>query len=157
MIPELGHYALILALGLAMIQASIPIFGARSNDPILMGIASTAAVGQFVFVATAFAALVTAYVQSDFSVGTVFENSHSMMPLVYKITSAWGNHEGSMLLWVLILALFGALVAIFGGIFLGIGLVVGLILGLVIKLFSPDSGKRPLHHFLRWDRPCEGT
>jgi cytochrome c-type biogenesis protein CcmF len=115
MIPELGHYALILALGLALIQASVPVFGSRRNDPVLMGIAGTTAVGQFGFVAFSFAALVICYVQSDFSVATVFENSHSAMPLIYKITSAWGNHEGSMLLWVLILALFGALVAIFGG------------------------------------------
>ncbi len=114
MIPELGHYALVLALGLALIQASVPIYGARRNDPVLMGIASSTAVAQFVFVAVAFAALVACYVQSDFSVATVFENSHSAMPLVYKITSVWGNHEGSMVLWVLILSVFGALVAIFG-------------------------------------------
>ena len=114
MIPELGHYALILALGLALIQAAVPVFGARTNDPVLMAVAGTTAIGQFCFVAISFAALVICYVQSDFSVQTVFENSHSAMPLVYKITSAWGNHEGSMLLWVLILSVFGALVAIFG-------------------------------------------
>jgi cytochrome c-type biogenesis protein CcmF len=114
MIPELGHYALILALGLALIQAAVPVFGARTNDPALMAVAGTTAIGQFCFVAISFAALVICYVQSDFSVQTVFENSHSAMPLVYKITSAWGNHEGSMLLWVLILSVFGALVAIFG-------------------------------------------
>jgi cytochrome c-type biogenesis protein CcmF len=114
MIPELGHYALILALGLALIQAAVPVFGARTNDPVLMAVAGTTAIGQFCFVAISFAALVICYVQSDFSVQTVFENSHSAMPLVYKITSAWGNHEGSMLLWVLILSVFGALVAMFG-------------------------------------------
>ncbi|MBW8854521.1 MAG: heme lyase CcmF/NrfE family subunit, partial [Bradyrhizobium sp.] len=69
---------------------------------------------QFAFVAAAFAALTAAYVVSDFSVANVFENSHSAMPLIYKFTSVWGNHEGSMLLWVLILSLFGALVAVFG-------------------------------------------
>src|ERR1700681_4264260 len=115
MIPELGHFALVLALALALIQATVPMFGARRNDPLLMGVAGTTAIGQFCFVALSFAALVACYVQSDFSVMTVFENSHSAMPLIYKITSTWGNHEGSMLLWVLILALFGALVAIFGG------------------------------------------
>jgi len=115
MIPELGHFALVLALFLALIQASVPLLGARRNDSLLMGVAGTTAIGQFCFVALAFAALIASYVQSDFSVQTVFENSHSAMPLIYKITSAWGNHEGSMLLWVLILALFGALVAIFGG------------------------------------------
>ena len=115
MVPELGHFALVLALFLALIQASVPLLGARRNDSLLMGVAGTTAIGQFCFVALAFAALIASYVQSDFSVQTVFENSHSAMPLIYKITSAWGNHEGSMLLWVLILALFGALVAIFGG------------------------------------------
>jgi cytochrome c-type biogenesis protein CcmF len=115
MIPELGHFALVLALFLALIQATVPVFGARRNDSLLMSVAGTTAIGQFCFVALSFAALVACYVQSDFSVETVFENSHSAMPLIYKITSAWGNHEGSMLLWVLILALFGALVAVFGG------------------------------------------
>jgi len=115
MIAELGHYALVLALFLALIQATAPLYGARRNDPVLMGLAAPTAIGQFGFVAFAFAALVICYVQSDFSVATVFENSHSAMPLVYKITSTWGNHEGSMLLWVLILAIFGALVALFGG------------------------------------------
>ena len=115
MIPELGHFALVLALALALIQATVPLFGARRNDPLLMGVAGTTAIGQFCFVALSFAALVACYVQSDFSVLTVFENSHSAMPLIYKLTSTWGNHEGSMLLWVLILALFGAMVAVFGG------------------------------------------
>ncbi len=114
MIAELGHYALVLALGLALIQGIVPIVGARSRDPVLMGVAGTTALAQFAFVAIAFTALTLCYVISDFSVVNVFENSHSAMPLVYKITSVWGNHEGSMLLWVLILSLFGTLVAIFG-------------------------------------------
>jgi cytochrome c-type biogenesis protein CcmF len=115
MIPELGHFALVLALALALIQATVPVLGARRDDALLMSVAGTTAIGQFCFVALSFAALVACYVQSDFSVLTVFENSHSAMPLIYKITSTWGNHEGSMLLWVLILALFGAMVAVFGG------------------------------------------
>ena len=115
MIAELGHYALVLALGLAIVQACVPIIGARSNDPVLMGVAGPTALAQFVFIAFAFGALVTCYLRSDFSVINVFENSHSLKPLVYKITGVWGNHEGSMLLWVLILALFGALVALLGG------------------------------------------
>jgi len=115
MIAEIGHYALVLALGLALIQAVAPIVGARLRDDTLMGVAGATALAQFVFVAVAFAALTASYVASDFSVVNVFENSHSAMPLVYKFTSTWGNHEGSMLLWVLILALFGALVAAFGG------------------------------------------
>ncbi|MGB6540366.1 MAG: heme lyase CcmF/NrfE family subunit [Xanthobacteraceae bacterium] len=114
MIAELGHYALMLALGLALIQGSMPIVGARSNDAVLMGIAVPAALAQFVFVAMAFGALAACYVTSDFSVLNVYENSNSTMPLLYRLTSVWGNHEGSMMLWVFILALFGALVAAFG-------------------------------------------
>ena len=115
MIAEIGHYALVLALGLALIQAVVPMVGARWHDDTLMGVAGPTALAQFVFVAAAFAALTACYVTSDFSVANVFENSHSAMPLIYKFTSVWGNHEGSMLLWVLILSLFGALVAAFGG------------------------------------------
>src|SRR5690242_17280971 len=114
MIPELGHYALVLALGLALIQSVAPVVGVRRNDASLMQLADSTAVVQFVFVAISFAALTACYVRSDFSVATVYENSHSMMPLIYKFTSVWGNHEGSMLLWVLILAVFGAGVAVFG-------------------------------------------
>jgi cytochrome c-type biogenesis protein CcmF len=113
-IAELGHYALVLALGLALVQSSVPILGARRNDPVLMAVAGPAAVAQFGFVAVAFAALIGCYLRSDFSVINVFENSHSAKPLIYKITGVWGNHEGSMLLWVFILSLFGALVAVFG-------------------------------------------
>jgi cytochrome c-type biogenesis protein CcmF len=115
MIAEFGHYALVLALALALVQASVPMIGARKNDPVLMAVAGPTAVGQFCFVAMAFAALMTCYVRSDFSVVNVFENSHSAKPLVYKLSGVWGNHEGSMLLWVLILSVFGALVALFGG------------------------------------------
>src|SRR6516162_9866863 len=114
MIPEIGHYALVLALAIGLLQASVPLIGARRNDVTLMGVADSTAVAQFVFVAAAFAALTACYVGSDFSVATVFENSHSAMPLIYKLTSTWGNHEGSMVLWVLILTLFGALVATCG-------------------------------------------
>jgi cytochrome c-type biogenesis protein CcmF len=114
MIPELGHYALVLALSLGLVQAVAPIIGARTHDASLMRLASSTALMQFVFVGLSFLALVACYVTSDFSVATVYENSHSTMPLVYKITSVWGNHEGSMLLWVLILAFFGALVGSFG-------------------------------------------
>src|SRR3954454_21869529 len=114
MTREFGHYALVLALGLALVQAIVPLWGARTNDATLMNVAGSTALAQFVFTAASFAALTAAYVGSDFSVVNVFENSHSQMPLIYKFTSVWGNHEGSMLLWVLILAMFGALVALFG-------------------------------------------
>jgi cytochrome c-type biogenesis protein CcmF len=114
MIPELGHYALMLALGLALIQGIMPIVGTRTNDPVLTSIAAPAALAQFVFVAIAFLALAECYVASDFSVLNVYENSNSAMPLIYRLTSIWGNHEGSMMLWVSILAFFGSLVALFG-------------------------------------------
>jgi cytochrome c-type biogenesis protein CcmF len=114
MIPELGHYALVLALALGLIQSVVPIVGAKTRDTALMRLATSTALMQFVLVALSFAALTACYVTSDFSVKTVFENSHSLMPLIYKFTSVWGNHEGSMLLWVLILSLFGAFVAAFG-------------------------------------------
>jgi cytochrome c-type biogenesis protein CcmF len=114
LIAEGGHYALVLALGLALIQSTLPILGARWRDLALMNVARSAAIAQLMFVAISFAALVTLHVSSDFSVANVFENSHSMKPLIYKVTGVWGNHEGSMLLWVWILALFGGLVAMFG-------------------------------------------
>src|SRR5215217_4271029 len=113
MIAEIGHYALVLALALAILQGTVPLVGARMRDGVLMGVAGTTAIGQFLFIALAFVALVACYVTSDFSVANVYQNSHSLKPLVYKFTSVWGNHEGSMLLWVLILSFFGALVALF--------------------------------------------
>jgi len=114
MIAEIGHYALVLALGLALIQGSVPVVGARLRDRALMDVADISALAQFAFVAISFAALTALYVSSDFSVLNVFENSHSAKPLIYKLTGVWGNHEGSMLLWVLILSIFGAFVAMFG-------------------------------------------
>jgi cytochrome c-type biogenesis protein CcmF len=114
MIPELGHYALILALGLALIQGTMPIVGTCTNDPVLMNMAAPTALAQFLFVAIAFTSLAVCYVTSDFSVLNVFENSNSHMPFMYRLASLWGNHEGSMLLWVSILAYFGALVAVLG-------------------------------------------
>jgi cytochrome c-type biogenesis protein CcmF len=114
LIPELGHYALVLALALALAQSSVPLIGVRTGDGALMDVARSTALAQFACAAASFAALTACYVLSDFSVENVAENSHSAMPLVYKFTSVWGNHEGSMLLWVLILALFGALLALFG-------------------------------------------
>ncbi len=114
MITELGHYALVLALGLAIVQSTLPFWGAHRNDPQLMALGPSAAIGQFLFMALAFAALIHAFVISDFSVINVATNSHSSKPMVYKVAASWGNHEGSMVLWVLILAFYGALVALFG-------------------------------------------
>jgi cytochrome c-type biogenesis protein CcmF len=113
-IAEAGHYALVLALGLALIQSVVPIVGARRGDVALMEMARSTALAQLLFVGASFTLLTALHVTSDFSVVNVFENSHSAKPLIYKITGVWGNHEGSMLLWVSILALFGALVAAFG-------------------------------------------
>jgi cytochrome c-type biogenesis protein CcmF len=114
MIAELGHYALVLAFALALVQSVVPLIGTQTHDPVLMQVAAPTAFAQFMFVAFSFAALTACYVTSDFSVLNVAENSHSAQPLIFKLTSVWGNHEGSMLLWVLILAFFGALVAVFG-------------------------------------------
>jgi cytochrome c-type biogenesis protein CcmF len=111
---ELGHFALFLALAVACWQMLVPLYGAWRGDVALMEQGRMAAVSQLALIALSFAALTNAYLVSDFSVLNVAENSHSAKPIIYKIAGVWGNHEGSMLLWVLILALFGALVAIFG-------------------------------------------
>jgi cytochrome c-type biogenesis protein CcmF len=113
-IPELGHFALILAFAVALVQGTLPLIGASRGDARLMALGRTAALTQAFLVILSFGALVQCYVTSDFSVANVVANSHSAKPLLYKITGTWGNHEGSMMLWTLILALFGAAVAIFG-------------------------------------------
>ncbi len=113
-IAEIGHYALLLALGLSLVQSTVPLWGARTGDSRLMAVAPATTTAAFFYVLLAFAALTIAYLRSDFSVQNVWENSHSAKPLVYKVSGVWGNHEGSMLLWILILTLFGAMVAWFG-------------------------------------------
>jgi cytochrome c-type biogenesis protein CcmF len=113
-IVELGHFALVLALLVAILQMVVPAWGARTRDARLMAVAEPAALCQFGLLLVAFLALMNAYVTSDFSVVNVVANSHSTKPLLYRISGVWGNHEGSMVLWVLILALFGAAVAAFG-------------------------------------------
>jgi cytochrome c-type biogenesis protein CcmF len=114
LIVEFGHFALILALLVAAVQVVVPAAGASLKDDRMMRVAEPAAVSQLLLIAIAFFALMYAYVTSDFSVANVAENSHSTKPLIYKMAGVWGNHEGSMLLWVLILAIFGAAVALFG-------------------------------------------
>src|SRR3546814_5509937 len=104
MIVELGHFALILALAAALLQGSLPMIGAARGDAAWIAVARPAAFAQLVLIVIAFGALTHAYVTSDFSVFNVVQNSHSAKPLLYKITGVWGNHEGSMLLWILILA-----------------------------------------------------
>ncbi|WP_417741168.1 heme lyase CcmF/NrfE family subunit [Salipiger sp.] len=115
MITELGHFALILAALVACVQAVVPMIGAHKRWPGWMAVAEPAATAQFLLVLISFAALTHAFVTSDFSLRLVVMNSHSAKPMLYKISGVWGNHEGSMLLWVMILSLFGALAAWFGG------------------------------------------
>jgi len=114
MIVELGHFALVLALMVAVFQTIVPLIGAARGDVQWMRFAKPAAVVQALFVILSFAALTYAYVVSDFSVLNVASNSHSDKPMLYKISGVWGNHEGSMMLWVLILAIYGLAVAVFG-------------------------------------------
>jgi cytochrome c-type biogenesis protein CcmF len=113
MIVETGHYALVLALALALVNSILPVWGSIARDRRLMAVAPPVALMGFGLVAYAYVALTTAHVVSDFSLVNVVENSHSAKPLIYKITGVWGNHEGSMLLWVLVLSLFAAAVALF--------------------------------------------
>jgi cytochrome c-type biogenesis protein CcmF len=112
---EIGHFALVLAFALSLVQATVPLIGARTGNDRFMAMAGPVTLAGLAMTAISFAVLVAAYVRSDFSVANVWENSHSLKPMLYKITGTWGNHEGSMLLWVLILSLFGGLVAIFSG------------------------------------------
>ncbi len=114
MITELGHFALILAALVAVVQTIVPLVGAHKRWPGWMALAEPTAVVQFLLVGFSFAALTHAFVTSDFSLKLVVDNSHSLKPMLYKVSGVWGNHEGSMLLWVLILALFGASAVWFG-------------------------------------------
>ena len=114
MITELGHFALILAFMVAIIQMTVPLIGAHKRRASWMAVAEPAANAQFLLTAASFAALTYAFVTSDFSLRLVVLNSHSAKPMIYKISGTWGNHEGSMLLWVLIVTLFGAMAAWFG-------------------------------------------
>ena len=114
MIAELGHFALALALAFALAQAAFGFAGASRGLADWMSASRVAAFMQFALIAVAFGALTYSYVTSDFSVKNVVENSNSLKPMIYKISGVWGNHEGSMVLWVLVLALFGSAVALFG-------------------------------------------
>jgi cytochrome c-type biogenesis protein CcmF len=111
---EIGHFALILALLVAAVQGTLPLIGAAARSRGLMDIARPAALLQLGLVGFAFAVFMRAHIVSDFSVLNVFENSSLSKPMLYKVTGAWGSHEGSMMLWVFMLALFGGLVAAFG-------------------------------------------
>ena len=114
MVTEIGHFALTLAFFVALLQSIVPLIGAHINHYGLMSFARLAAVTQFFLLTGSFFALVHAFVTSDFTLQLVVLNSHSLKPMLYKVSGTWGNHEGSMLLWVLILSLFGACAAWFG-------------------------------------------
>src|SRR5438128_10821885 len=103
MIPEIGQFALIIALAIALIQGTLPIIGAARNDASLMVLARPAAQAQFVFIVIAFGCLTASFVSNDFSVVYVASNSNTSLPLAYRVAAVWGGHEGSLLLWVLML------------------------------------------------------
>lgn len=113
MIAELGHFSLILALVLALVQAIVPLIGASRNRLSLMAVGRPAAHGQLLFIVFAYACLTWAFIHSDFSVRLAAANSHSQTPLIYKITGVWGNHEGSMLLWAMSLSIWTVAVTLF--------------------------------------------
>ena len=115
MIPELGHFALVLALLLALAQALLGLGGAARSNAGWMQAGRMAVAGQFLFVLLAFLALAQAFVASDFSVAYVAGNSNSQLPLFYRIAAVWGGHEGSLLLWALCLTGWSLAVAIFSG------------------------------------------
>jgi cytochrome c-type biogenesis protein CcmF len=115
MVAEIGLFTLVLAFMLALAQAVLPLIGAARGDVALMASGRVVAVLQALMTLLSFAALMTCFARLDFSVALVADHAHSTQPLGYRIAATWGNHEGSMLLWVLILALFGAAVALFGG------------------------------------------
>jgi len=114
MIVEIGHFALILALFVAVLQGTLPMVGAHTRNEAWMLLAVPAALTQFLLVGISFAALTHAFINSDFSVMVVASNSHTLKPMLYKVSGVWGNHEGSMLMWVLILSLYGAAIAVWG-------------------------------------------
>jgi len=113
MIPELGHFALILALCLAIAQAFFPLAGAQLNKTRWMAVAKPAARGQFIFLLISFVCLTTSFIQNDFSVIYVAKNSNSLLPIQYQISAVWGSHEGSLLLWALILGIWTLAVTLF--------------------------------------------
>ncbi|MCI0667356.1 MAG: cytochrome c biogenesis protein CcsA, partial [Methylococcaceae bacterium] len=113
MIPELGHFALILAFSLALIQATLPILGAARRIPGWIAVARPAARGQLFFLGVAFGCLTWSFIVHDYSVAYVANNSNSALPLLYRISAVWGAHEGSLLLWALVLAVWTGAVTVF--------------------------------------------
>lgn len=113
MLPELGQILLLCALLASLLQAGLPLAGAHRNNAAWMAVARPAAVAQLLLLAGAFAVLTAAFVQQDFSVRYVAENSNSLLPMMYRYSAVWGAHEGSLLMWALVLALWTGAVALF--------------------------------------------
>ena len=113
MIGEIGHFCLIVALMLALTQGILPLAGAAKGRSAWMAVAQPAAQGQFLFVAIAFVLLIAAFVNNDFSILVVAQHSNTQLPTPYRVAAVWGGHEGSMLLWVLMLGLWGVAVSVF--------------------------------------------
>ncbi|WP_419652283.1 cytochrome c biogenesis protein CcsA, partial [Thiolapillus sp.] len=114
MIPEIGHFALILALVVALVQSILPLAGAQRGIASWVAVAKPAARLQFLFMVISFACLTFSFMQSDFSVLYVATNSNTALPILYKISGVWGAHEGSLLLWALILTVWTTAVTLFG-------------------------------------------
>ncbi|WP_110648084.1 heme lyase CcmF/NrfE family subunit [Salinicola peritrichatus] len=112
-LPELGHFALILALGMALLQALVPLAGATTRRPLWMAFAKPMVRGQFAFLVIAYLCLTASFALDDFSVAYVADNSNSLLPWYYKLSAVWGSHEGSVLLWVLILGGWSFAVSLF--------------------------------------------
>jgi cytochrome c-type biogenesis protein CcmF len=113
MIPELGHFALIIAFGIAIVQSVVPLVGAAKNDTAMIAVARPAALAQLLFISIAYAALTHAFIVHDFSVLYVSKHSNLVQPLLYRVSGVWGSHEGSLLLWTLIQALWTTAVAVY--------------------------------------------
>ena len=113
MIPELGHFSLIIAFFVALLQGLLPLVGAQQGRASWIAVARPAAVAQALLLAFAFGCLTTAFVQNDFSVLYVAHNSNSLLPMIYRYSAVWGAHEGSLLMWALVLALWTGAVALF--------------------------------------------
>src|SRR6266571_6774671 len=113
MIPEIGQFALILALMLALAQATLPLIGAAKGIPQLVAMARPAAQAQFIFVLIAIACLAYSFITNDFSVLNVATNSNSQLPLQYRLAATWGSHEGSLLLWTFMLTIWMVAVSLF--------------------------------------------
>ena len=114
MIDEIGSFALMLALALSVAQVALSAIGRVRRSAVLQGGGEGAGIGAFIMTALAFGCLMSAFIRSDFSVANVAENSHTAQPMFYKVTATWGSHEGSMLMWNLILTGYGALIILFG-------------------------------------------